>query len=45
MKLKAAKIENGIVTDIIDGDYQWSIERLGRDWIDATDKIVGVGYE
>ena len=45
MKLKAAKIETGIVTDIIVGDYNWAIERLGGEWVDATDKVVGVGYE
>ena len=45
MKLKAAKIENGLVVDIIVGDYNWAIERLGGNWIDATDKVVGVGYE
>jgi hypothetical protein len=45
MKLKAAKIENGLVTDIIVGDYNWAIEKLGGYWVDATDKTVGVGYE
>lgn len=45
MKLKAAKIDNGLVTDIIVGDYNWAIERLGGEWIDITDRVVGVGYE
>lgn len=45
MKLKAAKIENGLVIDLIAGDYNWAIERLGGDWVNATDKVVGVGYE
>jgi hypothetical protein len=45
MELKAAKIENGLVIDLIAGDYNWAINRLGGEWIDATDKIIGIGYE
>jgi hypothetical protein len=45
MELKAAKIENGLVIDLIIGDYNWAIDRLGGEWIDATHKTIGIGYE
>jgi hypothetical protein len=41
---KAAKIEDETVTQVIVGDWQWAIDRLGGDWVDATGKQAGIGY-
>lgn len=35
----AAKIENGVVTQVIVGDAWWAIERLGGLWIDSDTPV------
>ena len=40
----AAKIENGVVKQIIAGGAVWATDKLGGDWIDATNKNVTIGF-
>jgi hypothetical protein len=39
----AAKVEDGIVTQVIVGDPAWAADRLGGDWLDTPHKV-GVGW-
>lgn len=39
----AAKIENGIVRQVIVGDSVWATENLGGFWVDSETKV-GVGW-
>jgi hypothetical protein len=40
----AAKVEDGIVTQVIVGDPAWAADRLGGDWL-GTPVKVGVGWQ
>jgi len=47
MKTYAAKLVNGVVEQVIVGDYVWANENLAGEWVDCTDNgelTVGVGY-
>jgi hypothetical protein len=39
----AAKVEDGIVTQVIVGTAAWANDRLGGEWHD-TDTLVGIGW-
>lgn len=44
MERTAAKVEDGVVTQVIVGSYEWANSRLGGEWIDTTGTSVGMGY-
>lgn len=44
MERTAAKIEDGVVTQVIVGSYEWANHRLGGEWVNTTGKSVGIGY-
>jgi hypothetical protein len=44
MKNTAAKIENGVVQQVIVGTIQWAQENLSGEWVDATGHSVGIGF-
>ena len=44
MKNTAAKIENGVVQQVIVGTIQWAQENLSGDWVDSTGQTVGIGF-
>lgn len=39
MNTYAARIENGIVAQVIVGTAEWAIENLGGFWVDTPDKV------
>lgn len=43
METYAARILDGIVQEVIVGDANWAMDRLGGLWID-TDTLVGIGW-
>ena len=44
MERKAAKIENGIVTQVIIGTKEWAEQRLGGTWMQVDELNVGRSY-
>ena len=44
MSKYAAKIDNGLVTQVIRGDADWAADRLGGVWLPSEDKV-GQGWE
>jgi hypothetical protein len=44
MKNTAAKLNNGVVEQVIVGTVQWAQENLSGEWVDSTDQIVGIGF-
>ena len=42
--MKAAKIENNIVIQIIEGSAEWANSRLGGDWVHIEDDSTAIGY-
>jgi hypothetical protein len=44
MSKYAAKIEDGIVVQVVRGDAAWSSSRLGGSWVGSESKV-GVGWE
>lgn len=43
METYAAKIEDGVVSQVIVGTADWAIEYLGGDWKDSP-TLVGIGW-
>jgi hypothetical protein len=43
MEVYGAKIENGIVSEVIVGTASWAVDRLGGLWINS-DTLVGIGW-
>ena len=43
MSRYAAKVEDGLVTQVIRGDAAWAADRLGGDWL-PSDVKVGQGW-
>jgi hypothetical protein len=39
----AAKVEGGTVTQVIVGDADWAVSRLGGVWL-PSDTLVGIGW-
>lgn len=44
MNTYAAKVEDGLVTQVIVGDPVWAASRLGGTWV-GSDVKVGVGWQ
>ena len=44
MTTYAARIEDGVVTQVIVGTAAWASDRLGGVWVDSATKV-GVGWE
>jgi hypothetical protein len=44
MRTYAARIEDGIVTQVIVGTPEWAADRLGGTWL-PSDTKVGIGWE
>ena len=44
MEKKSAKIENGVVTNVIVGDIDWAKSHLGGEWIDVTGTKCSKGW-
>jgi hypothetical protein len=42
--MRAAKIENNIVVQVIEGSHQWANEKLGGTWVDINGFNIGLGY-
>jgi hypothetical protein len=43
MRTYAAKVEDGTVTQVIVGDADWAVSRLGGVWLDS-EVLVGIGW-
>jgi hypothetical protein len=39
-----ARIENGIVVQVIEGSVEWAAFNLEGDWIDCENQTCGIGY-
>lgn len=44
MSKYAAKLEDGVVVQVIRGDVDWASDRLGGTWVGSESKV-GVGWE
>ena len=44
MSRYAAKVEDGLVTQVIRGDADWAADRLGGVWLPSEDKV-GRGWQ
>jgi hypothetical protein len=44
MKNTAAKLNNGVVEQVIVGTVQWAQESLNGEWVDSTNQTVGIGF-
>jgi hypothetical protein len=44
MSVYAAKVEDGLVVQVIVGQPEWAADRLGGEWV-GSDVKVGVGWQ
>jgi hypothetical protein len=42
--MRAAKIENNIVVQVIEGSHEWANNKLGGTWIDINGFNIALGY-